>query len=68
MSTNDERQIFTGLSSAEPGEIRNALCALDPVFHDVALPDLIRAVMTLCDCVEELDRRVRELESPNHER
>lgn len=67
MSKNDDGQIFTGLSSAAPVQIWDALSALEPS-DDGAVPDLIGAVMTLCNRVEELEKRIRELAQPNHGR
>jgi len=48
-------EIFSGMRSASPNEIRDALGGLE---GDDVVPNLIGAVMTLCHYVGELESRL----------
>ncbi len=48
----------------EPGNIKDILSAIEP--SDI--PELIRAVMVLCDVIERQERRIGELEDAEQER
>lgn len=64
MASAEGEKVIDTYHKYEPGNIKSILSATEP--RDI--PELIRAVMVLCDVIERQERRIGELEDAEQER